>query len=68
MAAKNQKTWTISRDAESERVMSQIADRHPMVSRHKLLRLGLRFGLDAINKDPDLLYEEARKPFLKECP
>lgn len=56
---KTPKTWTLHADCESQELIQQISKHYPLVPRHKLLRLCLRYGLRAVASNPRLLVQEA---------
>jgi hypothetical protein len=56
-------TWTLGQDRVSDTALRQIAKEQPLLSNHKILRLGLRLGLQVLARRPDLVLQEATKPF-----
>ncbi len=55
------KTWTIICNADDEAYVASLAARYPLVSRHKLTQLALRYGLRACQQCPELLVAEASR-------
>jgi hypothetical protein len=51
-------TWTIHSDPEVEGWLQEIMKQHPLVARHKLLRLALKHGLRTAAYDPAIVLAE----------
>ena len=52
------KTWTIIVDSEAEGWLGELMKKHPLVPRHKLLRLAMKHGLRKAAGDPALILAE----------
>jgi hypothetical protein len=51
-------TWTIHSDSEVEGWIAELMKQHPLVPRHRLLRLALKHGLRKAADDPALMLAE----------
>ncbi len=62
------KTVSIIVSHQDEVHLAQVAEKFPLVSRHKLAQAAYRYGLRSCVRCPDLIVEEARLADATESP
>jgi hypothetical protein len=55
------KTVSIIVSPQDEASLATVAERYPLVTRHRLAQAAYRYGLRACVRYPDLIVEEARR-------